>query len=146
MRRLTVTIPGIPVPQGSKRHVGNGVMIEANRRLAPWRADAIAAIQQAMGAGWTPLDVPVSMDVEFLFPRPKSHYGRRNGAAYLKATAPGYKPSAPDLDKLLRATCDALTQAGAWRDDALLADVIACKQYDDGPPRTLLTLAPLEAA
>lgn len=140
MPALRVTIPGIPVPQGSKRHVGNGVMIETNKRLAPWRADAIAAIQQAMGDGWEPFTGPVRMVAMFAFPRPKSHYGTGRNSSLLKPSAPSYKPSAPDLDKLLRATCDALTQAGAWRDDALLAAVIACKAYDEDAPATRLTI------
>ncbi|QDH92357.1 RusA-like resolvase [Gordonia phage Spooky] len=34
----TIWIPGIPAPQGSKRHVGNGILIESSKRVGPWRA------------------------------------------------------------------------------------------------------------
>ena len=37
---LTCIIPGTPQQQGSKRNVGGNRFIEANRNLAPWRADA----------------------------------------------------------------------------------------------------------
>ena len=32
---------GIPVPQGSKRHVGNGIMIEQSAGLPAWRNQLI---------------------------------------------------------------------------------------------------------
>jgi len=31
-------VPGIPAPQGSKRHVGGGRMVESSRSLPEWRA------------------------------------------------------------------------------------------------------------
>ena len=37
------------------------------------------------------------------------------------------------LDKALRATFDALTEAGIWRDDKLVAQVTASKVYGDRP-------------
>jgi len=33
------TVWGIAAPQGSKRHVGNGVMLESSDRVRPWRQD-----------------------------------------------------------------------------------------------------------
>lgn len=39
----------------------------------------------------------------------------------------------PDVDKALRATFDALTEAGIWRDDKLVAQVTASKVYGVRP-------------
>ena len=136
---LACIIPGTPQQQGSKRSLGAGrPFIEANRNLAPWRADAIAYLQ-AEWRGRGPITEPVSVDVAFDFARPASHYGTGRNAGVLKPSAPSAKATAPDLDKLCRALGDALTQAGVLRDDALIAQWTAAKLY--GPtPLTALTI------
>lgn len=130
---LTCIIPGTPQQQGSKRSLGAGrPFIEANRNLAPWRADAIARLQAEWG-GCDPITEPVSVDVAFAFARPASHFGVGRNAGVLKASAPRAKATAPDLDKLCRALGDALTQSGVLRDDALIAEWVASKQWATKP-------------
>ena len=51
----------------------------------------------------------------------------------LKPSAPRAKATAPDLDKLCRAIGDALTQSGVLRDDALIAEWVARKQWARKP-------------
>ena len=140
---LTCIIPGTPQQQGSKRSLGAGrPFIEANRNLAPWRADAIAYLQ-AEWRGRGPITEPVSVDVAFDFARPASHYGTGRNAGVLKPSAPSAKATAPDLDKLCRALGDALTQAGVLRDDALIASWAPVKLY--GPtPLTALTVTTID--
>jgi len=41
MTRVEFTVLGVPAPQGSKRHVGRGVLVESSKALGPWR-DAVA--------------------------------------------------------------------------------------------------------
>jgi crossover junction endodeoxyribonuclease RusA len=108
-------VPGVPVAQGSKRHVGKGIMVEQLKNLGPWREAVINAA------------------LTFRFPRPKHHFGTGRNAEKLKLSAPIYKESAPDLDKLVRAVGDALTQAGVLRDDALIVALAAAKVYDEHP-------------
>ena len=130
---LTCIIPGTPQQQGSKRSLGAGrPFIEANRNLAPWRADAIAYLQ-AEWRGRGPITEPVSLDVAFDFARPASHYGTGRNAGVLKDSAPSAKATAPDLDKLCRALGDALTQSGVLRDDALIVEWVARKQWARKP-------------
>lgn len=130
---LTCIIPGTPQQQGSKRSLGAGrPFIEANKNLAPWRADAIAYLQ-AEWRGRGPTTEPVSVDVAFDFARPASHYGTGRNAGVLKDSAPGGKATAPDLDKLCRALGDALTQSGVLRDDALIVEWVARKQWASKP-------------
>lgn len=103
---MTITIYGMPAPQGSKRHVGNGVMIESSKKVKPWREAVVWAAREAgeRVAG------PARIWVTFTLPRPASAPKRR--------TVPDRKP---DLDKLLRSTLDALVTAGAIEDDARIA-------------------------
>lgn len=118
---LTCTIPGQPEQQGSKRNVGRH-MIEANPRLAPWRADAITYLQRAMTEQMVvQFTGPVLVSAVFVYARPRSHYGTGRNENRLKSSAPYWKSTAADLDKLQRALGDALTQAGVLRDDALIA-------------------------
>ena len=39
MNEIFIPVIGIPAPQGSKRHVGHGIMIENSKRVKPWRQD-----------------------------------------------------------------------------------------------------------
>lgn len=139
-----VVIPGTPIPQGSSRAFvrgGRAVVTSANPRLRSWRLDAAAAIQAAMD-GRAPLDGPISVRVFFYFARPDSHYGKRG----LLPSAPEYHTVRPDLDKLVRAILDALTEAGAIRDDSRVASVTAWKGWTAGRPGALVTWMTLDRA
>jgi Holliday junction resolvase RusA-like endonuclease len=138
---LHFTVHGLPAAQGSKRHVGNGVMIESSKRVKPWRQDVVAAaVQAAEATQHETFTGAVELRVDFFFARPKSHYGTGGNAGTLKRNAPDFVATRPDCDKLVRSTADALTTAGIWRDDALAARVIATKRY--GPrPCAVITIA-----
>jgi crossover junction endodeoxyribonuclease RusA len=129
-------VPGIPAPQGSKTKWGT----EASKNLKPWRDSVINAAHNA-----EPQEVfftDVHVDLTFFFPRPKSHYGTGRNATLLKSTAPEWKASAPDLDKLCRAVLDGLVQAGILRDDALVVSLGAGKLYD-ATPGARVTIRPV---
>ena len=135
---LDIHVIGVPAPQGSKRHVGNGIMIEqSSKRLKPWRQDvkqaALDALELATLAGtWTgPLN-DCDIDVTFLMRRPRSHYRAGRHAHELRPDAPHRHTSRPDGDKLLRSTLDALKVAGVYVDDANLATIVARKVYSSG--------------
>lgn len=128
MSRLSFTVLGTPAPQGSKRHVGNGIMVESSKLVRPWR-DTIAWTAHEALAGAQPLAGPVNVNVTFLLPRPKSHYRTGKHDAELRTDAPVWSPKKPDLDKLLRALLDALTTAQVWGDDSQVASVHARKVY-----------------
>lgn len=133
MKILSTTIPGKPQQQGSKRFF-NGRGVEANKLLAPWRADAIANLQQAMGQQLVAQFIePVWVTATFAYARPASHYGTGRNAGELKLSAPHFKRSAPDLDKLQRALGDALTQAGVIRDDSLIVRWTVEKVWESVP-------------
>ncbi|MFC9769306.1 RusA family crossover junction endodeoxyribonuclease [Rhodococcus jostii] len=108
-------VDGAPAPQGSKRHVGNGILVESSAAtLKPWR-ERIA---------WTarehhvPLhDGPVLVRLNFVMPRPRATPKRCTPAAVKR----------PDLDKLIRSVLDALTHI-AWTDDSRVVSLHATKR------------------
>ena len=87
---LTITVLGLPAPQGSKRHVGDGIMVESSKRVRPWRSDVKAAAERAIGTDWTPIKGPVSLTATFFFLRPRSHYRTGRFADVLRDDAPAH--------------------------------------------------------
>lgn len=132
---LEIVVVGTPAPQGSKRHVGHGVMIESSKLVKPWRQDVRAAAIEALEAGGPTFPTgPVSLAVTFRVARPKGHYRTGKHAALLRDSAPVWPAVKPDVSKLVRATEDALTEAGVWRDDAQVASLVAFKTYAGAKP------------
>jgi crossover junction endodeoxyribonuclease RusA len=109
-------IPGTPAPQGSKRALGPGRMIEMSKNVGPWRERIAIQAHNAMN-GQPLMPGPIAVFVEFILPRPKS--------------APkSYTPNAvkrPDIDKLCRAILDAITGTMIW-DDAQIIELHATKR------------------
>ena len=111
-------VDGIPAPQGSKNgFIKNGrvVMVEASKKVKPWR-DAVTKQTQLTMRNRETMTNPVELTLVFYLPRPK--------------TATRLFPSVkPDLDKLIRSTFDGLTSGGLYLDDALVVAVTATKLY-----------------
>lgn len=112
---LDVFVPGRPAPQGSKRHVGNGVLVESSKAVAPWRTTVAWQVSQVWRSA--PLAGPVAVELEFVMPRPTSTSKRRTPPAIKK----------PDADKLIRAVLDALTKV-VWSDDSVITEIRARKR------------------
>lgn len=134
---LEVFVPGRPAPQGSKRHVGGGRMIEQSKYVGTWRDDVRAACL-AVWVGRPPMDGPLTLEVEFIRKRPASAPKSRTPAA----------TTAPDLSKLVRSTEDAITSAGVWADDARVVRCVSSKRVAEigEAPGAWIRIAPAEAA
>lgn len=132
---MAIDVRGHPAPQGSKRTIvnksGKVSVIESSARVKPWRQ---AVIDAADGSGYA--DYPVAVTVDFYLERPKGHYGTGRNKGNIRAGAAEFPVSRgrDDLDKLVRATLDALTMAGCWADDSQVVTVHARKLYADGRP------------
>ncbi|MFC7983858.1 RusA family crossover junction endodeoxyribonuclease [Streptomyces sp. NPDC057336] len=130
---LEFTVHHRPAPQGSKRHVGGGRLLEQSKRVKPWREAVDTAARAAMTARhvlehggrpagpFEPIDGPLSLEVIFTVRKPASAPKRR-------VTWPTTRDSG-DIDKLLRSTFDALTTAGAIADDSRIVEVTARKVH-----------------
>jgi crossover junction endodeoxyribonuclease RusA len=140
---FTFTVYGKPAPQGSKRHLGKGVMVESSNRVKPWRQDIKHAAERLLPKTWHAI-LPMRLKVSFLFARPQSHY-RANGQ--LKPSAPRYCTTRiGDLDKLVRALCDAL-QGLCYLDDSQIIEINATRRYAsiDERPSAIVTIEALDA-
>jgi crossover junction endodeoxyribonuclease RusA len=126
MRELSFRVNGLPAPQGSKRHVGNGRMIEASKKVGPWRA---AVFEAVASLDFEPFTKECSIEIVFYLEKPKT-------VKRILPTVP------PDLDKLIRGLLDALTLAHVWIDDALAVDIAAVKIYasEDNQPGAEITI------
>jgi Holliday junction resolvase RusA-like endonuclease len=69
---LTFSVPGKPVPQPRPRITRNGQRYYPDNGIEAYRA-AIAAAAKAAGASPTN-DAPLTMVVDWVFVRPKSHF------------------------------------------------------------------------
>lgn len=125
---LSFTAFGVPETQGSTRAFvqgGRAIQTSANPKLRPWRDTVLWAARDAMGtaSGFERVIGPARCTITFWMPRPKS--------------APKTRDIMPavgkDLDKLVRAVLDSLTNAGVWRDDSQVVSLHAEKRYSVGP-------------
>ncbi len=123
---LEVWVPGVPAPQGSKTRMPNGAMLEAGsavgrEKLRTWR-NAVTATAVEHWAGAPAIErQPLMLELQCRMPRPKS---RRHDV---------WHATKPDLSKLMRATEDALVDAGVLPDDCIIAQAVPSKRYvDDG--------------
>lgn len=121
---MKIIVYGMPAPQGSKKfyginkRTGHGILGESSKKVKPWRQDVkVAALAARNGA--PPINGPVCMRIVFTLPKPKS-------APKTKRTYPDRKP---DIDKLLRSTLDALTEAGVFTNDARVVAVVMNKAF-----------------
>ena len=132
MNEITIRVVGIPAPQGSKTLTRWGAMIEASKKVKPWRTDVKEAALECYSSG--ALNLPVRADIEFVFPRPKSHYRTGKNADVLKPSAPKYCISRGngDIDKLSRSTLDGLSVSAGGsvlEDDSLVVELNTKKRY-----------------
>ena len=129
MTAISWSSAGIPAPQGSKRHVGRGIMIESSKSLPAWREQVIYDVRKA--ANGYVFTEGIAVTLAFRFPRLKAHF---NSKGAIKDNAPTFKTTKPDIDKLCRAVLDAITISGAIRDDSQCYALTAVKIYcNEGP-------------
>lgn len=116
---LQFGVPGIPIPQGSKRIVptkrGVRLIDVRSTPLKEWREAIGRAARSAMG-GRLPSTGHVVLECTFILPRQKS-------------VTREFPTAKPDLDKLLRALGDALTGI-AFVDDSQITNLCVRKEYE----------------
>lgn len=126
---------GRPAPQGSKRALGPGRMVEMSKYVKPWRSDVLVAARMARDLGRMPelpLTGPLAVRMVFTLARPAAARDRL------------WPYTMPDLSKLIRSTEDALSPdpkqdwSGAWTDDARVVEYRrAAKVYPFSDPEAL---------
>ena len=137
---MKIIVLGLTAPQGSKsfkvmrtsKSTGrsHAVMVESSAKVKPWReAVRYSALEAMKAAGIAaPIDGAIVARMVFTLPKPVSSPKRRRV----------YPCKTPDLSKILRATEDALTDIGAWRDDARVVEYTRlAKVYPGEDPESL---------
>ena len=125
---ITFTVQGHPKAQPrTRRSRSGGVYTPATAegwKYALW-------IKARENAPAEPLKGPVRLNLDFVMPRPKSHYGTGKNADVIKPKAPAWPAGTPDLDNLEKAAMDVLTETGFWRDDCQVVDKRGSKCYEE---------------
>lgn len=133
MRSFKFIIYGKPQQRGSKQaslipdKKGGWIKNAAGKPIVVARdmnknsKDWMAAVAQQCGtvmhdANESPIVGAVRLSLKFYFRRPQNHYGSGKNASVLKATAPKYHTTTPDLAKLVRCIEDAM-KGIVWVDD-----------------------------
>jgi Holliday junction resolvase RusA-like endonuclease len=91
-----------------------------------WKYEVGMAAKQWHGAR---LQGPISVTIYFYLPRPKAHFGKKNGQEYVKTNSPTFHAGKPDADNLAKAVLDALTNCGVWGDDSQISALSIIKTY-----------------
>lgn len=119
MAEVSLSVIGDPASQGSHA-IMNGRIVQVNsKKHKAWRN---AITQQALATlppDWVPIDEPCELIVNFYMPKPAS----------VKRSLPTVSP---DLDKLIRAVGDSLTDSGVVVDDSRIVRISARKLYAIG--------------
>lgn len=142
---LSFTVLGDAQPGGSKRafkhpHTDRIIVTDANKKAKGWQHVVGQEAFVAMG----PRELwigPLVVEFTFYRPRPNGHYGQGRNAGQVKASAPAYPITRPDVLKLARAAEDALTGI-VWRDDAQIVDEVLRKRWGS-PARLEVMVSPL---
>ena len=84
-------------------------------------------LQATANAPESLVENPVRVSLDFFLPRPKAHY-KRDGS--VKSNSPVWHCKKPDLDNLIKAVTDAITDTQrVWLDDSQICEITATKTY-----------------
>ena len=98
----------------------NGRIIQVNSsKHKAWRKAIVQEAIAILPDDWQPIDEPCELIVNFYMPKPAS----------VKRSLPTVSP---DLDKLIRAVGDSLTDSGIVVDDSRIVRISARKLYAEG--------------
>jgi crossover junction endodeoxyribonuclease RusA len=136
---IVIDVLGKPAPKGSQRafvnkRTGRAILSsfgsgKSEKRLRSWDADV--RDQAHLIAGNTVASGPVlvgkclAVGIVFRLARPSGQWSKKGG---LKPSAPGRPSVKPDIDKLARATLDALTGI-VFDDDSRIVELALHKTY-----------------
>src|SRR5579864_8225849 len=125
--QISFFVPGIPKPQPRARSFvlrgkgGKPILSKTGQPILRVHEEGSAENWKSLVAQFAkpfvpmpPHTGPLCMDVDFIFPRPKTHY-RTNGQ--LKESAPAWHTIRPDCDNCRKAVEDALKVLGLFCDD-----------------------------
>ena len=119
MAELSLSVVGDPASQGSHAIMQGRIVQVNSKKHKAWRNAITQTALATLPADWEPIDEPCELIVNFYMPKP--------------ASATRSLPTvSPDLDKLIRAVGDSLTDSGVVVDDSRIVRISARKLYAIG--------------
>ena len=119
MAEVSLSVVGDPASQGSHAIMQGRIVQVNSKKHKAWRNAITQTALATLPADWTPIDEPCELIVNFYLPKP--------------ASATRSLPTvSPDLDKLIRAVGDSLTDSGVVVDDSRIVRISARKLYAIG--------------
>lgn len=137
-------VDGKARPQGSKTlNRGGGSFREACDDLPAWRAAVSYRARLAM-AGRTIIEpgTAIHLSAKFFGHHQKSHYSQSKGGG-LRPSAPAFRATGYDLDKLVRAIGDAMSGI-VYADDRQIAMTVSGKLWSLGPDRVEIVVSVID--
>ncbi len=138
---ITLDILGTPAPKGSSRafmnrSTGRAVLAPGGSavnalKIKAWstsvREQALLALpEQCVEPVF--VNTPLVVVIVFRMARPSGHWGKGKNAGKISSKAAAAPMSKPDIDKLVRATLDALTGL-VFDDDSRISQLSAVKEW-----------------
>jgi Holliday junction resolvase RusA-like endonuclease len=119
MAEVSLSVVGDPASQGSHAIMQGRIVQVNSKKHKAWRNAITQTALATLPADWEPIDEPCELIVNFYMPKP--------------ASATRSLPTvSPDLDKLIRAVGDSLTDSGVVVDDSRIVRISARKLYAIG--------------
>jgi Holliday junction resolvase RusA-like endonuclease len=119
MAEVSLSVIGDPASQGSHAIMQGRIVQVNSKKHKAWRNAITQTALATLPADWEPIDKPCELIVNFYMPKPAS----------VKRSLPSVSP---DLDKLIRAVGDSLTDSGVVTDDSRIVRISARKLYAIG--------------
>lgn len=127
MKEFELFVPGVARTAGS--HVAfRGRVTHAGKYTKDWMDKIAWFALKEYGERQVLHEGPVELNVDIYLSRPKGHCGTGRNSGTLKPSAPVSHLTMPDLDKLVRAIQDSLTNV-IWKDDSQITSINAAKYY-----------------
>lgn len=115
-------IPGVPIAKKRPRFVRRGKFVGTYNEQETEEGRFLLSVRTQYKA--SPLEGALKVEMIFLFPRPKGHFGRKG----LKPSAPKHHTKKPDLDNCIKFVKDCLNKE-VWNDDSSVVYLEGTKKY-----------------
>jgi|DEB0MinimDraft_6_1074348.scaffolds.fasta_scaffold02477_6 crossover junction endodeoxyribonuclease RusA len=136
-KRIQLFVEGEPKaqPRVKARKMGNFISIYTPPTANKWKKqimDTIKDLYLSLDGIHEPTDGAVVVELDFYMPRPKSHFGKKNGQLYIKEKSPQAHITKADTDNLAKAVLDAITTVGfIYKDDSQVTSLSSRKHYQE---------------
>lgn len=139
--RIVLNIDSYQLPTAQQK----GAFVGKDNRVHFFTKAKVAKAEKALIKTLSPYaalvnkwgEVPIALDVDFCFSFPKSTPKK-------EIIHFAYHKSRPDLDNIIKAVLDSLTQSNFWKDDSLIADLHLKKYRVVTDPTVTITIRKLD--